>query len=56
MKRPKEPLLRIVQEGTLNVCKCCGSSLVYKWYDFLNRNELGCLQPKCENYYLRDNK
>jgi len=55
MNKPKEPILRIIREGSVGLCKKCGSSLEYKWDFIFQFGELGCIQPLCENYYLRDN-
>ena len=46
---PKPPMGRIIIEGSTTLCKKCGSSI--KFGGFLWLNNLGCIQPKCENYY-----
>jgi hypothetical protein len=52
----KPPLIRLVREGTVGNCQCCGSSelLKYEWFFFSFGEKIGCIQSKCENYYLID--
>ena len=46
---PKLPLGRLFCEGDTRLCKKCGSGI--KMGGFLWLKEMGCRQPKCENYY-----
>ena len=48
--KPVPPLLRIIQEGEADVCEKCHSSIKTTWFGF---KKLGCIQPKCENYYRK---
>ena len=52
MDKPKPPLSRICEEGVLELCKKCGSTIKRK-YNFLFfrfGKILGCIQPECENH------
>ena len=44
---PSPPPCRILKEGSLGICDKCGSSLKKTWFGKV----LGCIQPKCSNYY-----
>jgi len=51
-KPPKPSPPRLIREfhfGRIGYCKKCGSSLKTKWFFKF----IGCIQPKCENYYKR---
>ena len=52
MKRPKEPIGRIIREGGLKICPACESTYVTKYKVFYLgvRKVQGCLQPKCDLY------
>jgi hypothetical protein len=45
--KPKPPLIRIIQEGEMHICDKCHSSIKTTFFG----KKLGCIQPKCENYY-----
>lgn len=49
---PKGPLSRIIKEGTCGTCPKCKSTEV-KRFGFFGKI-LGCIQPECENYYLKN--
>jgi hypothetical protein len=49
--KPEKHLLRIIQEGELHTCTNCGSSIKTKWFGL---KKLGCIHPKCENYYKKE--
>lgn len=54
MNPPKFPLSRIIQEGTFGDCPKCHSTTKKK-YDLLLFSfgeNIGCIQPECDNYYL----
>lgn len=56
MKRPQMPLGRILREGDAGpYCSKCRSSLYLttKFIPFAKKN---CIHPRCENYYLAQNK
>lgn len=47
---PVPPLDRLLRDGSNGICISCGSSLHNKfifWDD-------GCIQPKCSNYYKKE--
>ena len=46
---PEFPLSRIIREGSNTDCPYCHSTVNYRWFG-LGRS-LGCIQPKCKNYY-----
>jgi ssDNA-binding Zn-finger/Zn-ribbon topoisomerase 1 len=51
---PKPPLSRLIREGTVGDCPECGSTTVRenRMWDFFGIGEkVGCIQPKCDNYY-----
>ena len=55
MKKPKPPLSRIIREGTIGTCPKCHSTEEKK-YNFLTFSWgkiLGCINPKCENYFKK---
>ena len=52
--KPKRPLTRIITEGTSGTCSICKSTEI-KRFIFFGRS-IGCIQPKCENYYKRYKK
>jgi len=57
MDKPKPPLSRILEEGIYEYCNKCGSTLKRKFNLplFIRFGKvLGCIQPKCENYYGKD--
>jgi hypothetical protein len=45
---PKPPLTVIIQDGEFYRCDKCHSSIKTSWFGL---KKLGCIQPKCENYY-----
>jgi len=47
---PSPPLSRIIREWTVGDCPKCNSTTVKK--SMWSRKIIGCIQPKCENYYL----
>jgi len=49
---PEPPLARIIIERTLGDCPICGSTTIKKWRWF--GKKLGCIQPKCKNYYIKN--
>ena len=52
---PKEPLLRIIQEGRFGTCPVCHSSEVYTIEPgilYFGKPK-GCIQPMCERYYKK---
>ena len=55
---PKPPLSRVIREGTIGTCLKCDSTEIYRFMflGFHWGKKLGCIQPKCENYYLKTNK
>jgi hypothetical protein len=48
-ERPTPPPCRLIKEGGVDFCKTCGSTQKRAWFG-LGR-VLGCIQPKCWNYY-----
>ena len=54
LDKPKRPLIRIITEGTSGTCPICRSTEI-KRFIFFGRS-IGCIQPKCENYYKRCEK
>jgi len=50
--KPKWPLYRIIQEGTVGECPYCESSLKYKFFGLIKTDK--CIHPKCQNYYDLD--
>jgi len=44
-----KPCIRLIREGTIGDCPDCGSTTVRK-YGFFGK-KIGCIQPKCKNYY-----
>ena len=46
---PKPPLSRIIREGTVGDCPECHSTTIKK--SIWSRKTIGCIQPKCINYY-----
>jgi len=44
-----KPCIRLIREGTVGDCPDCGSTTVRK-YGFFGK-KIGCIQPKCKNYY-----
>jgi len=49
--KPKRPLIRIITEGTSGTCPICGSTEIKRFIFF--GISIGCIQPKCERYYIR---
>jgi hypothetical protein len=61
LERPKPPCMRLIMDHSCSgICPKCGSSLQRRigWlgHIFGIGKVLGCIQPECENYYLRSNK
>lgn len=49
-ERPIPPPGRMIVEGSLpSFCPTCGSTQKHAWFGF--GRVLGCIQPKCWNYY-----
>ena len=55
MEKPVRPMIRIIREGTIGSCPKCHSTkekrfgfLFFSWGKIL-----GCINPECENYYLK---
>lgn len=53
---PAPPLSRIIREGTIGDCPNCKSTTIKKFFWFRKwplfyRKTLGCINPKCPNYY-----
>lgn len=48
---PKGPCCRLITEGSTTFCVVCGSSIKKK---FWSRKIIGCIQPECKRYYLRE--
>ena len=46
---PLPSLGRILREGGVHICDKCHSSIKTNWYG----KKLGCIQPKCSNYYKK---
>jgi hypothetical protein len=54
MLPPKPPLSRIIREGdTGRKCHICGSSRAWAFWPFKSKH---CIQPQCENNYIRNVK
>ena len=55
MEKPKPPLCRIIREGTIGTCPKCHSTEEKKhnFFVFSWGKTLGCINPKCENYYKK---
>ena len=53
MIKPIAPLPRLIREGTIGDCPLCSSSTKKK---FFSRKIIGCIQPKCLNYYKRSDE
>jgi len=58
---PREPCGRLVYErdehrvgNKHSMCPECGSSLSRKFFGLVRTG--GCIQPKCPNWYMRDNR
>ena len=53
--KPKPPLSKIIREGDWNPdCPKCHSSTIKRFIWF--GRSIGCIQPKCKNYYKRFEK
>ena len=49
--KPIQPIIRIIREGTIGDCPVCGSTTIKRFIFF--GMSIGCIQPKCKNYYKR---
>lgn len=47
--KPKLPLSRIMEEGSIGDCYKCGSTTIKRFFFF--GKSIGCIHPDCENYY-----
>ena len=47
----QSPPSRLIREGTIGSCPVCHSTEVRKYGLF--GKKIGCVQPKCENYYRK---
>lgn len=47
---PEPPLSRLVKEGTYGTCHKCHSTEKTRFI-FGFGKKIGCINPKCENYY-----
>lgn len=50
----KQPLIRIIEEGTYGDCPICRST-TKKRYIFFGKS-IGCINPKCDNYIEKNIK
>lgn len=48
---PPPPIGRLIKEGTIGDCPKCKSTTVKRFFWF--GRSIGCIQPKCTNYYKR---
>ena len=48
------PCCRLIKEDTIGDCPDCGSTTVRKYKIF--GKKIGCIQPKCPNYYKKQKK
>ena len=48
--KPTPPMPHLLKEGSYKTCEC-GSSIKTTWLGF---KELGCINPRCKNYYKRN--
>ena len=52
----KMPLIRMIRDLTVGTCPECGSTEKW-WFGYRGFGKiLGCIQPKCCNYYKGDKK
>lgn len=54
-QKPKPPLSIMIREGSIGDCPTCRSSQVRRYLTntmFEFGPKIGCIQPKCKNYYL----
>ena len=57
-QKPLPPMAIIIREGTIGSCPRCHSTEERK-FNFLGFSwgkKLGCINPECENYYLKNKK
>jgi hypothetical protein len=52
MEKPKPPIGRRINDWIAPpMCNVCGSSMKRKWFGL---KTLGCIHPKCTNYYKKN--